>query len=775
MALTDLGIDPRVAAVLEANGIRDLYPPQKEAWKAIRGGRNTVVAIPTASGKSLVAYLAMLHRWLATGKKSLYIVPLRALASEKAEELQQFKPLGLTVGLSTGDLDDKDPKLGRFDIIVCTSEKADALLRHRTGWMDDIGCVVADEVHLLNDAGRGPTLEVILTRFRSILPQAQLVGLSATVANSKAIADWLDAALVQSDWRPVTLKVGTYFGDNLHFLGSPPRKLEAGGDPVVSLVEDVIRDGGQSLVFVSTRKSAEAQATKLAPAVRAMLSATELAALEQHASGLDDGGEGSPTAKKLNKLVKAGVAYHTAGLDSSQRRLIEDGFRKGRIKVLCATPTLAAGVNTPARRVIIRDLARFEMGEGNRPLPVMEVKQMMGRAGRPRYDPYGEAVLLVKSAEQKEQVEDEYLRGPPEAVESKLSADAALRIHVLASVAGGYATSLDELARFFSKTFWAQETSDWIVRDRLDDTVQFLETNGFLEPTYPGSKEGRVKATLFGKRTSDLYVDPFSALRIKVALSSKYEPTAFGLLEAVCGCPDLFPLYLRQSDAWVQQRFWDHHEEILVPEDGKDLEAAMSYAKTAFLLMDWMQEVHMDTLEERYQVGPGDVRMRLDNGQWLLHAFQELARAMRPEWVKPLQDLGLRLQHGVKEELLPLIRLRGVGRIRARALRAAGFAKPADLKGVPVSRLSLLPGIGDKLAFDLLRQVGDDVQEPAAAPPMAPLETGTAAQPSAPAKAKRSGKATKAAPPPPPVAPAGPEPAAKKGKGQASMFDFKDE
>jgi helicase len=735
VALADLGIDARVAALLEAQGIKDLYPPQKEAWASVRTGRNAVVAIPTASGKSLVAYLAILHRWLATGKKSLYIVPLRALASEKAEELQQFKALGLTVGLSTGDLDDKDPKLGRFDVIVCTSEKADALLRHRTGWMDDIGCVVADEMHLLNDAGRGPTLEVILTRFRSILPQAQVVGLSATVANAKALAGWLDAALVLSEWRPVTLRLGTYFGDNLHFLGSPPRRLEAAGDPVVSLVEDAIKGGGQSLVFVSTRKAAEAQAQKLAPAVRALLTPEELAKLEDLASGFDDGGEGSPTAKKLHKLVKAGVAYHTAGLDSAQRRLIEDGFRKGRIKALCATPTLAAGVNTPARRVVIRDLTRFEMGEGNRPLPVMEVKQMMGRAGRPRYDPYGEAVLLVKSAEQKEQAEEEYLRGPPEAVESKLGAPAALRIHVLASVAGGYAATLDGLASFFAKTFWATATSDWMVRDALDDTVQFLEANGFLEES-----GGRVKATLFGKRTSDLYVDPLSALRIKAALASPLQPTPFGLLEAVAGCPDLFPLYLRQSDGWVQQRFWDHHEEILVPEDGKDLEAAMSYGKTAFLLMDWMEEVHMDTLEQRYQVGPGDVRMRLDNGDWMLHAFQELARAMRPDWVKPLQDLSLRLQHGVKEELLPLVRLKGVGRIRARALRAAGFRKPADLKGVPLSTLTKVPGIGDRLAFDLLRQVGDEPAEPAT--------------------------------PAPEPAPGPPAEAAKKGKGQASMFDF---
>lgn len=723
LALEELGIDARVAQILAGQGVKDLYPPQKEAWQAIRGGKNTVVAIPTASGKSLVAYLAILHRWLATGSKSLYIVPLRALASEKLEELQAFQSLGLSVGISTGDLDEKDPKLGRFDVIVCTSEKADALLRHRTSWMEDIGCVVADELHLLHDAGRGPTLEVILTRFRALLPKAQLVGLSATVANAQDVADWLDATLVKSDWRPVSLKVGTYLPDRLEFLGSPARKLESGRDPVAALVEETIKDGGQSLVFVATRKAAESQATHLAGPVRALLDPKQLELLEQTAATLDDGGEGSPTAKKLAKLVKAGVAYHTAGLDGGQRRTIEQAFRQGRIKVLCATPTLAAGVNTPARRVVIRDLSRFEMGEGNRPLPVMEVKQMMGRAGRPRYDPYGEAVLLVKSQEMKEQAEEEYLRGPPEAVSSKLAADAALRIHVLASIAGGYATTLDELSAFFARTFWAQETSDWIVRDRLDDTVSFLATNGFLDEQ--GSRAGtRLKATLFGKRTSDLYIDPLSALRMKVALTQTRPPSTFGLLEVVCGCPDLFPLYLRKGDDWVQQRFWDHHEDILVPEDGRDLEAAMSYAKTAFLLMDWMEEVHMDAVEEKYQVGPGDVRTRLDNGAWMLHAFQELARALKPDWIRPIADLSLRLEHGVKEQLLPLVRLRGVGRIRARTLWAAGFHKPTDLKGVPVARISALAGFGEALARHLLRQVGGDPDGEAPAPTAAPPKKG---------------------------------------------------
>ena len=722
MPLEDLGIDPRVAAILAAHGIQDLYPPQKEAWAAIRDGRNTLVSIPTASGKSLVAYLAILHRWLKTGRKALYIVPLRALASEKAEELEQFRSLGLTVGLSTGDLDERDPRLGRFDVIVCTSEKADALLRHRAGWMEQVGCVVADELHLMNDPGRGPTLEVILTRFRAVIPGAQIVGLSATVQNAADVAHWLDAALVQSEWRPVKLSVGTYLGDTLEFLGQPPRPLPAGGEPVTSLVEDTLREGGQCLVFVSTRKSAEAQAQRLAGAVRDLLAPDHLARLAEAAEGLDDGGEGSPTAKKLAKLATAGVAYHTAGLDGRQRRWVEANFRKGLLKVLCATPTLAAGVNTPARRVVIRDLRRFEAGQGNLPLPVMEVKQMMGRAGRPRYDPYGEAVLLAKSEDEKEAIEETYLRGEPEPVTSKLPADAALRTHVLASIAGGYCDTLASLHLFFGRTFWAQEASgDWAVRDRIEDVLDFLQDNDFVDPD--GS---RLKATPFGRRTSDLYLDPYSALRLRAALEAPKgkEPTPFAILQAVCGCPDLFPLYLRKEDDRVQARFWEHHEEMLIEADGRDLEDAMSYAKTAFLLMDWMQEVHLDLLEEGYAIGPGDIRMRLDNAQWLLHGMRELARALRPDWVPRLDDLALRLEHGVKEDLLPLIKLKGVGRVRARTLRAQGFRTPADLRSVPRGRLEQLPGFGPRLVTQLLEQVGGDVAGEAPAPEATPPRKG---------------------------------------------------
>src|SRR6266545_4422722 len=166
MRVADLGLDPRIVEILKKQGIEELYPPQADAIGPALLGENLVLAIPTASGKSLVAYLAILASVLRGGK-ALYIVPLRALAAEKYEALKDFEPLGIKVGISVGDYDSADPTLEKLDVIVATSERADSLLRHRTNWLQRLSVVVADEVHLINDADRGPTLEVTLARSRA--------------------------------------------------------------------------------------------------------------------------------------------------------------------------------------------------------------------------------------------------------------------------------------------------------------------------------------------------------------------------------------------------------------------------------------------------------------------------------------------------------------------------------------------------------------------------------------------------------------------------------
>ena len=156
MRVSDLPIDDRIKDILLRKGFEELYPPQAEALPHVLEGKNLVMAVPTASGKSLVAYIAVLEAALR-GKKSIYMVPLRALAWEKYEDLKEFEEMGIKVGISVGDLEGSGEHLGRYDIIVCTSEKADSLLRHGAGWLGEVKVVVADEIHLINDASRGPT------------------------------------------------------------------------------------------------------------------------------------------------------------------------------------------------------------------------------------------------------------------------------------------------------------------------------------------------------------------------------------------------------------------------------------------------------------------------------------------------------------------------------------------------------------------------------------------------------------------------------------------
>ncbi|MCW4026788.1 MAG: DEAD/DEAH box helicase, partial [Candidatus Bathyarchaeota archaeon] len=215
MLTDELRIPQQAKQVLVSSGVTELFPPQEEAVRAgALEGKNLLLASPTASGKTLVAELCALKHVIEEDGKVLYLSPLRALASEKYVEFKKYATLRkgngrqIRIGISTGDFDSSDTWLGKFDIIVTTNEKCDSLLRHRASWIDSISLVVADEVHLLNNVDRGPTLEVVLARLLQVNPDIQTLALSATVRNADEIAEWLKAVPVTTKWRPVTLREG---------------------------------------------------------------------------------------------------------------------------------------------------------------------------------------------------------------------------------------------------------------------------------------------------------------------------------------------------------------------------------------------------------------------------------------------------------------------------------------------------------------------------------------------------------------------------------------
>jgi helicase len=702
MRIDELGLDERIVSKLREDGIEELYPPQEQAVGPALAGKNVVLAIPTASGKSLVAYLAMLQSVLRGGK-ALYIVPLKALASEKFEDLSKFESLGIKVGESSGDYDEIDPKLHRYDIVIATSEKADSLLRHRVKWLEQLSVVVADEVHLINDPERGPTLEVTLVKFRTFNPNAQVIALSATIRNSRELAEWLDAELIESEWRPVPLREGVYVDGELFFTDNTRRELDDEGDPVKTLVRSALASGGQCLVFVNARKSAESLAIALGPTVKAAGSPNldELSRVSKRLIREQD--EPTTIGSRLGRTVKSGSAFHHAGLTNPQRRLVEESFKKGILKCIVATPTLAAGINLPARTVIVRDVRRYDSNIGFTTIPVLEIKQMCGRAGRPRFDTYGEAILVAKNEEEKDMLLENYLLGENERVFSKLGTEPAVRSHVLALIATKASPSIEDLKSFFSRTFLAHQTDATYLGETLENVVDYLMREGMLK------ESDRLSSTLFGKMVSDLYIDPQSAVVIRDALG-KYAPgKTFGVLHTLCATPDMPLLYLRQSDAgWIDDFVDEKKGEMLAepPDDLAYYEIYEAQVKTAKLLSDWISEIHENTIEERFNIGPGDIRNKMDLAEWLVHATTRLAELFNEDAVGEIRELRTRIRYGIKPELLDLVKLKGVGRVRARTLWDRGYKTIEDLRNTSYDRLKQIPTIGEAVARNIKNQLG---------------------------------------------------------------------
>jgi helicase len=721
--VTELSIPEQLKEITLRTGIAELYPPQEEAVNAgVLDCKNLVLASPTASGKTLIAELTGLKHVLERNGKVVYLTPLRALANEKYEEFKKYTVLRkkdgkrVTVGISTGDYDSKDPWLQRNDIIITTNEKADSLLRHRAKWMDEITLVVADEVHLLNEAERGPTLEIVLARLTQINPDTQILALSATIRNVDEIAQWLKAQYVVTEWRPVKLKEGVLLNDEIQYKDGDARKIDKKTrNPAINIALNTIKNGGQALIFVSTRKNSATTAKRLAEQTSEALSKPIKRTLEHEAEHIRTTGERTRLSENLADLVRCGTAFHHAGLASAHRKQIEALFRQGKIKALTATPTLAFGVNLPARTVIIQDYRRYEAGYGYYPIAVLEYKQMAGRAGRPKYDKIGEAILIAKTADEADYLMDNYILAKPERIWSRLAVERIIRGHVLATVATDFAKTENGVYEFFAKTFYAHQYDVKAIRSLIAKTLNYLSDEGML--TFKGDE---VSATKFGKRVSELYIDPASAVEIRNALENKPEfLTDFSLLHLIAHTPDMGPVMRPYSNELEQTALTmeEHKDELFVqpPNEWDDhfaYEQFLGEIKTATVLKNWIEETTEDSLIEKFHVQPGDLYKTIENAKWLLHATDELAPLFGNKEIVPLtSELIERVSKGIKKELLPIVKLEGIGRVRGRIIYNAGYKTTDDLKHASLEELTNLPLIGPRVAKRIKEQVGGFVKK----------------------------------------------------------------
>ena len=325
--LTKYSFPQTVIDIFQQEGITTLHPPQSEAIrKGALDKKNVVMAVPTAAGKTLIAELCLLKTILHENGRALYIAPLKALASEKYQDFKRkYERLGIAIGTATGDLDSPTKDLDQYQVLIATAEKIDSLMRTKSARLiHNLSLIILDEVHFIDDEHRGPTLEIMITRIKQMKPDIQILALSATISNAQEIAGWLNADLALSHWRPIPLKEGVYYNERIVFNNESIRLIkEDVADDLNKLTLDTLRGGGQVLVFVNSRRSAQAASRELCASVSSTLKAQEKALLKELAREISEDPSATKVCKKLADTVTHGAAFHHAGLKPKQRQMIE--------------------------------------------------------------------------------------------------------------------------------------------------------------------------------------------------------------------------------------------------------------------------------------------------------------------------------------------------------------------------------------------------------------------------------------------------------------------
>jgi helicase len=387
--------------------------------------------------------------------------------------------------------------------------------------------------------------------------------------------------------------------------------------------------------------------------------------------------------------------------------VVEENFRNGKIKVLCATPTLAAGVNTPADVVIIPSLYRFEK-YGMELISVREYKQMAGRSGRPKFSTEGKSIVVASSEEQKELFTDNFINGKIETITSRLGIIPILRTHVLALIATNYIQDIKSIEKFFEGTLYAHQLQN--MGELLDNVLEINEN--LIEYGFVQRKENKFYATPLGKRVSDLFLDPDSAFSLVQALNAKKTFTSFSYLYSWVNCLEfspwinapkkLHPSLMEELSNRIDELPFKQEQVLFEPE-------AIDKFFSALMMEYWINEKKEAELFKEFGLAPGLLFGKTQSIEWLSYSTIELSKVINQErHLIPAQKIGRRVKHGVKEELLMLVELKGIGRVRARKLFSAGIKRPSEIK-LNISKVEAI--LGKKVAQQLESQLLPKIKE----------------------------------------------------------------
>ncbi|XP_035632293.1 helicase POLQ-like isoform X1 [Oncorhynchus keta] len=726
MATTDLGpffgLPTKVKELIcNLKGIKDLYEWQKTCLNldSVQQRRNLIYSLPTSGGKTLVAEILILKELLCRRKDALFILPYVSLVQEKVRALASFGlELDFMVEEYAGSKGRFPPVKGRGkrSLYIATIEKAHGLVNSliETNRLDNVGLVVVDELHMLGDGSRGAIIEMTLAKVLYISKSTQIIGMSATLGNLQDIQKFLKAESYTNDFRPVELKEYVKLKDSIYEVdpkeeecfrfsrvlnfkySSAMQKIDQ--DHIVALVTEVI-PSQSCLVFCPTKKNCENVAGMICKYLKEDFIQHKQAEKAVLLGELRSSGNGS-LCPVLKKTVPYGLAYHHSGLTSEERKLVEEAYSAGVLCLLTCTSTLAAGINLPARRVILRSpyvAADF--------LKRSQYKQMVGRAGRAGIDTHGESILILQDKDKV--LVKKLVSAPMEICKSNLMhSDGKGVLSLILSVIGlNITNSLEQIRDFMSGTLLSvQEKQVCLERSLWEVTqecVELLKEKGLVTvSTEP--QDGSLQVTKLGRATYKGSVDltycdllyrdlskGLESLMLNSFLHLIYLVTPYDM---VSQCKPDWMVYFRQftmssaaeqkmcaavgvSESFVARKAAGQNVKKNVDQ------VVVSRLYLALVLQSLLKETDLWSVADRFQLSRGFIQTLLSSSSVFCSCVLHFTEELEEFWPFKalLTELTRRLTYCVQAELIPLMEVAGVMERRAKLLYNAGYKTLAHL------------------------------------------------------------------------------------------------
>jgi len=720
-ALLEKGMPEGIVHLWQQSQGEGLLPLQA---KAVREGLfapgNLLIQAPTSSGKTFVGEMAAVQAALGR-KQVIYLAPLKALAEEKFEEFRaKYDAHGLRTIISTRDHRhfDADLESGNFSIAVVVYEKLAQLLVRQPERLNAVSLVIADELEILSDPERGALVELLLTRVRD--SGCRLIGLSAVIGGADKLAAWMGARLLQYEQRPLELRFGVLYDGVFRYRtyneaseGSEKLAPGEGEDVAEVLAQNVgmLAERGEAcLVFVKAKHESRRWAEGLATRIDLPAAENAIDALRV----LD------PTRSRaiLMETMARGVAFHNADLAPAERKIVEEAYRTGEIKVLVSTSTLAVGLNLPAQNVFISpEKWRYDLlldVPWKAPILRSEYENMGGRAGRFGSGcAFGRSILIAATPYDRDTLWQRYVEGARESIQPRL-AEELLEDHIVRLVASRFCQTTAALVAFLEGTLsgqwiWAERYTLDEIESRIRAAVHRCVDLGALLTL----EDGRLQATPLGRALATKGIRIETARQLERWLSA-CETRAWcdaDLLYAAALPPDGRLISLLLTSQEYDQG--DYPEQLRQRVRGEQADAdtplnalraghctpsfeEVRAIKGTLLLDAWMGQAALPDIEESYNTMAGQVLAAAEQIAWIIDAAAALGEAFgaAEAFVKRLELLAERVQHGVTAELLPLARLgvKGLTRNALLALHGSGLYTAEALAQCPATVLRRIVG-----------------------------------------------------------------------------------